>query len=215
MTALRTDAHFVFVRGTFSLDHASRRVCAICQKWQKWPKHSRIARIPVVPAKIKQKRSIISSALNAFFRERSLQIIELGRVRKNVQNASWRFPGTSGVFFPRILPTNTYIYIPVLEYHRIPYSKRVREDAEYIPLIRAFLRSNTPRYSSKLDIGGKIWHQGKNSKSEISSSFRTPRETNERESLHTIISREQQRQQNGSVFCGGAFCGWIILSVFA
>jgi len=83
----------------------------------------------------------------------------------------------------------------VLEYHRIPYSERVREDAEYIPLIRAFLRSNTPRYSSKLDIGGKIWHQGKNSKSEISSSFRTTRDTNERERLHTIISREQQQQQ--------------------
>ena len=108
------------------------------------PKHSRIARIPVVPAKIKRASSI-SSALGAFFRERSLQIIELGRVRKNAQNASWRFPGTSGVFFPRILPTNTYIYIPVLEYHRIPYSERVREDAEYIPLIRAFLRSNTPK----------------------------------------------------------------------
>ena len=119
-----------------------------------------------------------------------------GRTRKTRRGA---FQAPLASFSPRILPTNTYIYIPVLEYHRIPYSERVREDAEYIPLIRAFLRSNTPRYSSKLDIGGKIWHQGKNSKSEISSSFRTTRDTNERERLHTIISREQQQQQIGSV----------------
>ena len=64
---------------------------------------------------------------------------------------------------------------------------------------RLFAIEYSEGYSSKLDIGGKIWHQGKNSKSEISSSFRTTRDTNERERLHTIISREQQQQQIGSV----------------
>ena len=78
-----------------------------------------------------------------------------GRTRKTRRGA---FQAPLASFSPRILPTNTYIYIPVLEYHRIPYSKRFREDAEYFPLISAFVWSNTPRYSS-LDIGGKIWHQ--------------------------------------------------------
>ena len=42
------------------------------------------------------------------------------------------------LFPPEFYP-QTLTYITVLEYHRIPYSKRFREDAEHIPLISAFL----------------------------------------------------------------------------
>jgi hypothetical protein len=42
------------------------------------------------------------------------------------------------LFPPEFYP-QTLTYITVLEYHRIPYNKRFREDAEHIPLISAFL----------------------------------------------------------------------------
>ena len=135
-----------------------------------------------------------------------------GRTRKTRRGA---FQAPLASFSPRILPTNTYIYIPVLEYHRIPYSERVREDAEYIPLIRAFLRSNTPKgilqssiSEERSGIRGKI----QNRRSLLLFEQRAIRT---RESAFIPSSRENNNNNKSEAFRCGAFCGWRILSLFA
>ena len=124
-------------------------------------------------------------------------------------------------FFPyerrkrfRILHTHTYIFSKlcsnIIEYLILNAFERTQNTSFSIISFCGWILLSILRLISEERSGIRSFSRGKNSKSEISSSFRTTRTTNEREPLyHHLATRKT------TAFRGGAFCGWIILSLFA